>query len=255
MSETKNFIWLSEWTDLTANLNLVQLGRLLRAVQKHVAGENVEEIKDKEVAMAFRFIASGITRSKEKYELICQKRADAANKRKSKQMQAIDSNCMQMQAIDSNCNQVNPNPNSNPNSNPNPNPNSKPPYGGINTPAPVGMEFFGVLKNVMMHAAQHRTLVEQFGETATSTAIDELSCKLADGTFDSRNHYATLHYWLSYSRNNGKINQASPTSSMQLTDDEVRDIWNRSSEKDRKEYLDTHEGMTPWQYEQQHGRS
>ena len=112
------------------------------------------------------------------------------------------------------------------------------------------MEFFGVLKNVMMHAAQHRTLVERFGETATATAIDELSCKLADGNFDSRNHYATLYYWLSYQRKN-TITATKPAD----REEEQRQVWSWLKEEERKEYLDTHDGLTPWKYEQKYGRS
>lgn len=120
--------------------------------------------------------------------------------------------------------------------------------GGYNAPPrEMGLEAYGILHNVMLNAQQHRTLSETFGKDETQKAIDELSCKLADGTFDSRNHYATLHYWLSYRITTGKAPAPNDRES------ELRQVWNAISEKDRKEYLDTHDGLTPWQYEKEHG--
>lgn len=65
------------------------------------------------------------------------------------------------------------------------------------------LETFGLLNNVKMAPEQHRHLVEDYGQEATDATIDDLSCKLADGTVDSTNHYATLLSWLRYQRRNG----------------------------------------------------
>lgn len=65
------------------------------------------------------------------------------------------------------------------------------------------LETFGLLNNVKMKAAEYRQLVETYGKETTDDTIDDLSCKLADGTVDSSNHYATLLSWLRYQRRNG----------------------------------------------------
>jgi hypothetical protein len=39
-----------------------------------------------------------------------------------------------------------------------------------------------------------------FGEAETQSAIDDLSCKLMDGSTESNAHYATLTYWLANRR-------------------------------------------------------
>ena len=102
-------------------------------------------------------------------------------------------------------------------------------------------EAFGVLHNVMLLPAEHRTLVEQFGEQATNTAIDELSCKLADGTFESRHHYATLTYWLNYHNNKTSTNKVSDQ------EDTARIAWAACTPQERIEYLETHGGKLPWE--------
>ena len=83
----------------------------------------------------------------------------------------------------------------------------EPPKGGesvISAPASEDfLETFGLLNNVHLAAEQHRHLVEDYGQEATDATIDDLSCKLADGTVDSSNHYATLLSWLRYQRRNG----------------------------------------------------
>lgn len=65
------------------------------------------------------------------------------------------------------------------------------------------LETFGLLNNVKIAPEQHRHLVEDYGQEATDATIDDLSCKLADGSVDSSNHYATLLSWLRYQRRNG----------------------------------------------------
>lgn len=60
----------------------------------------------------------------------------------------------------------------------------------------VGFEFFGTFHNVELKPAELRTLQMEFGEAETQSAIDDLSCKLMDGSTESNAHYATLTYWL-----------------------------------------------------------
>lgn len=70
-----------------------------------------------------------------------------------------------------------------------------PPYDGR-----VGFEFFGTFKNVELKPAELRKLQMDFGETETQSAINDLSCKLMDGSTESNAHYATLTYWLANRR-------------------------------------------------------
>ena len=64
----------------------------------------------------------------------------------------------------------------------------------------VGYEFFGTFHNVELKPMELRKLQMDFGESETQSAIDDLSCKLMDGTTQSQAHYATLTYWLSSRR-------------------------------------------------------
>lgn len=199
MNKKRNFVWLGEWTDLTADFTPEQLGNLLRMVQQHVDGNEPKPTKDKEVAMAYRFIAGGVDRSIDKYNDICKKREDAARKRWEMQNNANANNSMQMDASVPNSN---PNPNSSPNPIPNPNPNSNPiPHKGgeSNAPARMGVEYFGIFNNVELLPSERRTLIEQYGETLVNETIESLSCKLMDGNAQSLNHYATLQSWLRHS--------------------------------------------------------
>ena len=248
----RNFVWLGEWTDLTADFTTDQLGTLLRMVQHHVDGQDDKPTKDKEVTMAYRFIVGAVDRSMEKYEEICQKRADAARKKAEKQKQANADKSIQMQT-NGGINNPNPIPNPIPNPNNNPTPYKK----GVSvTPAPAREDFletFGILNNVKMAAEQYRHLVEDYGQQATDDTIDDLSCKLADGSVDSSNHHATVLGWLRYQRRNGTV-PLSSTAADPMTEREktLRIAWEATSEKGRQEYLDDHEGLLPWEYERKH---
>ena len=251
----RNFVWLGEWTDLTADFTTDQLGTLLRMVQHHVDGQDDKPTKDKEVTMAYRFIVGAVDRSMEKYEEICQKRADAARKKAEKQKQANADKSIQMQT---NGGINNPNPIPNPIPNPNPNNNPTPLKKGVSvTPAPAREEFletFGILDNVKMKAAEYRALVENYGQQATDDTIDDLSCKLADGSVDSSNHHATVLGWLRYQRRNGGPVPLSSSKADPMTEREktLRIAWDATSEEGRQEYLDDHEGLLPWEYERKH---
>lgn len=116
------------------------------------------------------------------------------------------------------------------------------------------LETFGVLDNVHMAAEQYRHLVEDYGKEATDETIDDLSCKLADGTADSSNHYATLLSWLRYQRKNGGPVPLTSTAADPMTEREktLRIAWDATSEEGRREYLEDHEGLLPWEYERKH---
>ena len=54
--------------------------------------------------------------------------------------------------------------------------------------------------NVELKPAELRKLQMDYGEAETQSAINDLSCKLMDGSTESNAHYATLTYWLANRR-------------------------------------------------------
>ena len=114
------------------------------------------------------------------------------------------------------------------------------------------LETFGLLNNVKMAAEQYRHLVETYGQEATDTTIDDLSCKLADGTVNSSNHYATILSWLRYQRRNGKKPAMSSASTTQGKDpvEYAKHIWSIMNEQERQQHLEEHGGLYPWEDEE-----
>lgn len=120
----------------------------------------------------------------------------------------------------------------------------------------IGIETFGSFSNVFLYQGEHRQLVETYGQVLTDKAVDDLSCKIAEGdeqALNSRNHYATLDRWLRYKRETGKVPLTS-TAADPMTEREkiLRIAWDATSEEGRQEYLDDHEGLLPWEYERKH---
>ena len=77
---------------------------------------------------------------------------------------------------------------------------------GVPAPAREGdfdFETYGVMHNVKLKPAQYRHLVESYGEETAKEVIDDFSCKLADGSTNSANHFATIVSWLGYRRRMG----------------------------------------------------
>jgi hypothetical protein len=67
----------------------------------------------------------------------------------------------------------------------------------------IGYEIYGSFKNVQLKPSEYRTLEMNYSKAALDEAIENLSCKLADGTAQSNNNYATLTRWLSYAKKYG----------------------------------------------------
>ena len=70
-------------------------------------------------------------------------------------------------------------------------------------PPKVGYEIYGSFKNVQLKPSEYRTLEMNFTKADLEEVIENLSCKLADGSVQSINHYATLTLWLSHARKRG----------------------------------------------------
>ena len=109
------------------------------------------------------------------------------------------------------------------------------------------LETFGILGNVKMKAAEYRHLVEDYGEDITKETVDDLSCKLADGSIDSSNHYATLLSWLRYQRRSGgPVPMSSSQRDAEIIEKSLRQAWEKAPENERQEYLQKY-GCYPWE--------
>ena len=258
LKKPSGFLWMDEWAELTAELTNEQIGILLRAAQNFHLGQDYDIGQGKELKMAFRFISNCIKQNDEKYGRACRLKAEARERQirnRNKKNGIIEDMSTNADYQNTNTNtSTNQSTSTNTKGNKNTTPYKK---GESVTPAPAREDFletFGLLHNVKMAPEQHRHLVEDYGQEATDATIDDLSCKLADGTVDSSNHYATLLSWLRYQRRNGGTATMSSTSAAPMNEREkiLRIAWNATSEEGRKEYLEDHEGLLPWEYERKH---
>ena len=139
---------------------------------------------------------------------------------------------------------------------------------GDNAPAPAreedfDLETYGIMQNVKMKPAQYRHLVESYGEETAKEVIDDFSCKLADGSTDSANHFATIVSWLGYRRRMGagsvplSSTSASRYAKPAPADDPKRasreeriqwakDLWEQVSEDERQDYINRY-NCYPWE--------
>ena len=265
LKKPSGFLWMDEWAELTAELTNEQIGILLRAAQNFHLGNPYDIGEDKELKMAFRFISNCIKQNDEKYGRACRAKAEARERqirnrnKKNGIIEDMPTNAEISEDMPTNADYQNTNTSTNQSTSTNTkaNKNTTPYKKGVCvTPAPAREDFletFGILENVKMKAAEYRALVEDYGQQATDDTIDDLSCKLADGSVDSSNHHATVLGWLRYQRRNGTVPLTS-TAADPMTEREktLRIAWEATSEKGRQEYLDDHEGLLPWEYERKH---
>ena len=122
--------------------------------------------------------------------------------------------------------------------------------GESDAPAREGFEDFelyGILHNVKLKPAHVRHLHESYGTEIADETIDDLSCKLADGSVNSADHYATLLTWLRYRRrtDTGPV----PMSSNHTDPEEarLRSLWEYASDEERAAYLRDNNGKDPMQ--------
>ena len=108
------------------------------------------------------------------------------------------------------------------------------------THARVGVEYFGLFHNVELLPVEYRTLVEQYGEQAVKDTIDDLSCKLGDGSTQSDRHYYTLTHWL-------RFRKADTTPKEKTREDELRDLWATLTPQEQQKHLKESGGVYPWQ--------
>ena len=266
LKKPSGFLWMDEWAELTADLTNEQIGILLRSAQNFHLGKDYDIGEDKELKMAFRFISNCIKQNDEKYGRACRLKAEARERqirnrnKKNGIIEDMPTNAEICQDMPTNADYQNTSTNQSTSTNTSQKAikNTTPLKKGVSvTSAPAREEFletFGVLGNVKMKAAEYRALVENYGQQATDDTIDDLSCKLADGSVDSSNHHATVLGWLRYQRRNGGPVPLSSTAADPMTEREktLRIAWDATSEEGRKEYLDDHEGLLPWEYERKH---
>ena len=127
----------------------------------------------------------------------------------------------------------------------------------INIPSPnarareIGIETFGSFSNVYLHPVEHRTLVMNYGKELTEKAVDDLSCKIAEGdeqANSSLNHYATLDRWLRYKTEKGaKAPMSSNPSATETEEQKCRRIWSMMKKEDQEQHLKENDGLYPWE--------
>lgn len=114
----------------------------------------------------------------------------------------------------------------------------------------IGIENFGSFSNVYLFPGEHRQLVETYGQVPTDKAVDDLSCKIAEGdeqALNSRNHYATLDRWLRYKREKGdKVPMSNSQRDAEIIEKSLRQVWEKAPENERQEYLQKY-GCYPWE--------
>lgn len=192
--EKKSFVFNLEWAEVLSAYPAEVRYEVYDAIIRYAQSGTLSDMKPL-AGMAFSFIRKEMDFNSARYDEISEIRrqagmrggAPAGNQNAAKQAKTSKTEQINQNAINDNDydNDYDNNP-------------------PIIPPRPaVGFELFGSFSNVELKADQKRKLDMDFGEERTAKAIEDLSCKLADGSAEqSKNHYATLRYWLNY-RNTG----------------------------------------------------
>ena len=108
-------------------------------------------------------------------------------------------------------------------------------------------ELYGILHNVKLKPAHVRHLHETYGVEIADETIDDLSCKLADGSVNSADHYATLLSWLRWRRrtDTGSVPMSSKDSDPEEA--RLRSVWESCTEHEQQQYRDHNQGKDPMQ--------
>ena len=205
-TQKKSFVFNLEWAELLSDYPAEVRYEVYDAIIGYAASGTLSEMKPL-AGMAFRFIKKEMDFNAARYDEISEIRRQAGRQGGA----PVGNNNAEKQAKTSKNKQNNQN-GINDNDNDNDNDNNPP----IIPPQPrIGFEVFGTFRNVFLKAAEKRKLDMDFTPEAVTQAIEDLSCKLADGTQQSDNHCATLRYWLSFRRpdstRKGKMEAASDT--------------------------------------------
>lgn len=90
-----------------------------------------------------------------------------------------------------------------------------------------------------------------YGKELTEKAVDDLSCKIAEGdeqANSSLNHYATLDRWLRYKTEKGaKAPMSSNPSATETEEQKCRRIWSMMKKEDQEQHLKENDGLYPWE--------
>jgi len=197
--QKKSFVFNLEWAEVLSAYPAEVRYEVYDAIIRYAQSGTLSEMKPL-AGMAFSFIRKEMDFNTARYEEISEIRRNAGRLGGAP---AGNENARNKQNKQNKQNTINDNDNDNDNDN-------NPPI----IPPPVGFEIFGSFGNVMLKAAEYRKLQMDYGAERADKAIEDLSCKLADGTQQSTNHYATLTYWLSFRQKGdqkGKLEQATDT--------------------------------------------
>ena len=202
-TQKKSFVFNLEWAELLSDYPAEVRYEVYDAIIGYAASGTLSEMKPL-AGMAFRFIKKEMDFNAARYDEISEIRRQAGRQGGA----PVGNNNAEKQAKTSKNKQNNQNGiNDNDNDNDN---DIIPPI----TPR-VGFETFGSFGNVFLKPAELRKLQMDYTPEAVSKAIEDLSCKLADGSQQSDNHCATLRYWLSFRR----TADTSPKGKMEAADE------------------------------------
>ena len=202
--QKKSFVFNLEWAEVLSGYPPEVRYEVYDAIIGYAQSGTLSEMKPL-ASMAFAFIRKEMDFNSARYDEISEIRRNAGrlggapegnenatNKQKQAKTSKTTKNKQNKQ------NSINDNDNDNDIIN---NPPIIPPQNGREG---VGFENYGSFENVLLKPAELRKLYMDFGEDQTAAALETFSCKLADGSVDSQNHYATLKYWLTYRNETGK---------------------------------------------------
>ena len=122
---------------------------------------------------------------------------------------------------------------------------------------------YGTFGNVRLTPSEMERFRMRMAEEGRDQAfadrvIDRLSCWLANGK-TADNHLAALLGWAKTAvledewRTGTRPKAAMTSTAVDDYEDTMRTAWKAITEADRQEYLNTHDGLLPWEYYKQHG--
>jgi len=99
MGKEKSFVFYTKYESALRDLTAAQQGKILMSCIQYVTTGTVPEIKSQAASMLFKLIRQDIDEDKRKYEEVCAKRRENANKRyEGMRSDANGCNSMQMHA-------------------------------------------------------------------------------------------------------------------------------------------------------------
>ena len=255
------FFWLFEWSDNAVKFTDQQLAAFTRAIVSAAKGDHYELPDDPLVELAFKYA----NRDRERMDY--QRDRNSENGRKGG---APIGNKNASKQPKNNRKTTEKQPKSSENK---PKDKDKDKYKdkeNIIIPTPsnacacedekVTIGTFGNVRLTPSELERFRMRMAEEGrdQAFADRVIDRLSCWLANGK-TADNHLAALLGWAKTAvledewRTGTRPKAAMTSTAVDDYEDTMRTAWKAITEADRQEYLNTHDGLLPWEYYKQHG--